>query len=145
MSQTALTSHGSPRDRQKAMFAAALERRMRAKGWQQSDLVRASGLSRDNISVYCRARSLPTPEKMAALARAFECSVDDLVPSLDESGAPSISFTQLANEPQWGHLLIDARVPFSIAADLMTLLSRAQDAVPAASGAGRAGSRRAQA
>lgn len=52
-------------------FAKKLINLMRDKNLNQSDLARKSGLTRDAISTYVRARSMPEPLNLAKLAKAL--------------------------------------------------------------------------
>ncbi|MGH8561273.1 MAG: helix-turn-helix domain-containing protein, partial [Nevskiales bacterium] len=51
------------------------------KGWNQSDLARASELGRDAISTYVRGRSFPDPKNLRKLADALGVAMDDLLPN----------------------------------------------------------------
>lgn len=44
---------------------------MRDNNLNQADLARKAGLTRDAISTYCRARSMPEPANLAKLAKAL--------------------------------------------------------------------------
>lgn len=62
-------------------FAARLLRARQRKNWSQADLVRASGLTKDSISKYHRAESLPHDYSLAKLADALGVKPGDLMPS----------------------------------------------------------------
>lgn len=52
-------------------FAKKLINLMRDKNLNQSDLARKAGLTRDAVSTYVRARSMPEPINLAKLAKAL--------------------------------------------------------------------------
>lgn len=52
-------------------FAKKLINLMRDKDLNQSDLARKAGLTRDAVSTYVRARSMPEPINLAKLAKAL--------------------------------------------------------------------------
>ena len=52
-------------------FAKRLIALMRDKNLNQTDLAKKSGLTRDAVSTYCRARSMPEPINLAKLAKAL--------------------------------------------------------------------------
>lgn len=52
-------------------FAKKLINLMRDKDLNQSDLARKAGLTRDAVSTYVRARSMPEPANLAKLANAL--------------------------------------------------------------------------
>lgn len=53
-------------------FAKKLINLMRDKDLNQSDLARKAGLTRDAVSTYVRARSMPEPINLAKLAKALD-------------------------------------------------------------------------
>lgn len=82
-------------------FASRLAARMHAKGWNQSDLARACAkhippikpgqrqaisLDRDMVSRYVRGLSVPGDVRLDILAKALECSREDLMPHGQGSG-----------------------------------------------------------
>jgi transcriptional regulator with XRE-family HTH domain len=83
----------TPADRVRAAFAKRLEKECADRNWNQSDLGREASkhlpngeeLSRDNISNYFRARALPKPGFLLAIAKAFNMRPEDLLP---ERGLP---------------------------------------------------------
>jgi transcriptional regulator with XRE-family HTH domain len=64
----------------KQAFARNLRREILDRGWNQSELARRSGLSRDNISTYMRASSFPSGENMAKLAKTLDTDPATLSP-----------------------------------------------------------------
>ena len=63
-------------------------------------------LSRNMLSHYCRAKHVPRPDKLDALARALECEPQDLMPpgsvqSLESSSGPELSMKRLSDKGYW--------------------------------------------
>jgi transcriptional regulator with XRE-family HTH domain len=56
----------------KERFASTLRTLVQARGWNQSDLGRESGIGRDCISGYVRAKNMPNTKHMDALASALQ-------------------------------------------------------------------------
>jgi transcriptional regulator with XRE-family HTH domain len=63
----------------KEAFARRLWRLMLNKGWNQAELGRRAGLSRDVIHSYVNAKSLPNQESLMGLARAFGVTAASLI------------------------------------------------------------------
>lgn len=74
-----------PKHMTKQEFGKRLYSLMLAKSWNQSELGRQSGLPRDSISTYVRGRSLPTPQNLEALAKAFGVESTELLPNYMEA------------------------------------------------------------
>lgn len=79
-------AHMVPKHLTKQEFSKRLYSLMLSKGWHQSELARQSGLKRDSISTYVRGRSLPTPQNIEALAKAFGIEPNTLLPNQMENG-----------------------------------------------------------
>lgn len=75
----------TPKHLTKEEFARRVYRLMVQRGWTQSDLARHAGLPRDAISVYVRAKSLPTPVNLAELAACFNMKPEELLPNIVET------------------------------------------------------------
>ncbi|MCQ4160834.1 helix-turn-helix transcriptional regulator [Roseomonas sp. GC11] len=75
-------SAGYPPDSIKAEVGRRIAERLRTKGWNQSDLAREAGIGRDNVSTYVRGKSLPGPKILAAIAKALDCTAEDLAPGI---------------------------------------------------------------
>lgn len=80
------TSADSPKDLAALEFARRLQKRMTDKGMNQSELARAATLhmvkgevTRDSISKYINAAFLPSPAKLAAIAKVLDCEPEELV------------------------------------------------------------------
>lgn len=120
-----------PKHLAKEEFARRLNTLMREKGWRQADFARASGLTRNSISVYLRGDSLPSPDSLRALAKALEVDPDHLLPNYKESAIdrdnPQIEFRVSPSDPKSAWLRINRLVSTSLAIKIMGLLE-AEDA-----------------
>jgi transcriptional regulator with XRE-family HTH domain len=70
-------------DPDKEAFGKHLHRLMVAKGMKQSDLARAVGMARNNISTYITGKSFPSRDSLEKLALALGISADELLPEHD--------------------------------------------------------------
>jgi plasmid maintenance system antidote protein VapI len=64
----------------KVKFGERVYRAMADKGWRQSDLARAAGITRDHISRYITGRSFPTESSLKSLAQALDTTPEELLP-----------------------------------------------------------------
>jgi transcriptional regulator with XRE-family HTH domain len=123
----------APYEAAKAEFARRLQTAMIAKGWHQSELARrASGymprgeqITRDMVSKYIRAFTLPSPKALEALAKAVGKKADELLPTRGVSAAadhPAFDIRGLEGGNAW--LRINQAVPMSVALKIMELLNR---------------------
>lgn len=102
-----------PDKEMKQAFARKLYQLNLKKGWNQSDLAREASnaaergetVSRDNVSTYMRAASLPTEPKLKALAKALGVEPRDLLPT----------FIPAADGPRFG--FADEIPPFEMTVD----------------------------
>lgn len=62
----------TPKAVTKQEFGRRLLARLIEKGWNQSDLARATGIGKDSISGYIRGRSFPRPDKVHTICSALE-------------------------------------------------------------------------
>lgn len=83
-------------------FAKRLINLLRDRNMNQSDLARAAGLTRDAVSTYVRARSMPEPINLAKIAKAL--GVEPSFFLLKVGGGP----TQTSNSPQSPRSIIPA-------------------------------------
>jgi transcriptional regulator with XRE-family HTH domain len=70
---------GAPASAIRKEFAKRLQDALIEKGWRQSDLARAMGVGRDNISKYINARVLPLPPALESMAKALGKEPQDLL------------------------------------------------------------------
>lgn len=63
---------------ERAEFAKKLVKILRQKGMNQSELARAMGFSRDAVSSWVRARSMPEPKNLIMLADVLGTTVEEL-------------------------------------------------------------------
>lgn len=110
----------------KQEFGRKLFQLMVAKGWNQSDLGRASDLGRDSISNYVNGKSFPTPIARTKLAKALNIAPDELLPNgimqAMEDEIPAVSMTQAAGYPGRAWLRINRMVSFGAAAKVIDLI-----------------------
>lgn len=116
----------------KQEFAKRLQSKLTAKHYNQSDLARAASkflpkgkeLTRDLVSNYVRGLNLPRPPILAALAKALDCDVEDLLPlgsvNTVDSDGPTVQAKTLENGAMW--LKINAVVPMNRALKILALL-----------------------
>jgi transcriptional regulator with XRE-family HTH domain len=112
-------------------FGTHLYRLMVAKGWRQSDLARAAGLPRNNISTYIRGRSYPARETLHKLAEALAIPIDELLPEHDilpvRGQLPAeLELRVSADRPDLAFLAIRRWVPLAIASRVIALVSGGQ-------------------
>ena len=60
-------------------FARRLRKKMAMKGITQVRLSELTGISQQLLSLYTQGKSLPSAQKVSALAKALGCSVNDLI------------------------------------------------------------------
>lgn len=117
----------SNRNTTKEEFAKALYERMANKGWNQSQLARYSGLNRDAVSTYIRARSTPSPDNLAKLANTLGCKPEELMANYFEAAAaeqPSkLELREVHGEDGYMWLKVNMRVPKDVAAKVFWLLN----------------------
>jgi transcriptional regulator with XRE-family HTH domain len=69
------------REQAKQVLARNIKRAIIDKGITPAELARRAGLTRDNISTYMRASSLPTEDSLKRLARALGKTPEELLPN----------------------------------------------------------------
>ena len=60
-------------------FARRLRKKMAMKGITQVRLSELTGISQPLLSLYVQGKSLPSAQKVSSLAKALNCSVNDLI------------------------------------------------------------------
>ena len=131
VSKAAMKSPLVPKHLAKEEFARRLYQLMKDKEWKQADFARASGLTRNSISVYLRGDSLPNRDSLKSLAKALGVEPDHLLPNYKESAIdrdnPQIEFRVSPSDPKSAWLRINRLVSTSLAIKIMALLE-AEDA-----------------
>lgn len=116
----------TPRSLSKQEFAARLYNLMVSRGWNQSELSRQAGVARDNVSRYIRAVSLPTPQALEGLARAFNLSPAELLPNVAISAIdedqPAFEMKSSVNSPGVVMLRINRLVSMSSAVKIAEII-----------------------
>ena len=116
-----------PRHLSKQEFGRRLEKFMAAKKWNQSDLARHTGMSRNNISVYINGRSYPSESNLVKLAKALGVTPDELLPNRAEfairgEANPDISMRASIGDPGHSWLIVNRLVSTGLAAKIMVML-----------------------
>jgi transcriptional regulator with XRE-family HTH domain len=115
-----------PRHLSKLEFGERLHKLAMSRGLNQSDLARATGLTRDNISTYILGKSLPTAANLKALADFFQMSVEELLPNRVEEkieAAPtSFEIKTSATSPNKAWLRVNRLVRLSTAVKIAELI-----------------------
>jgi transcriptional regulator with XRE-family HTH domain len=111
----------------KQEFARRLYTRMSDKNLIQADLARLTGLSRNNISTYIRGASFPTRESLVKLAKALDCSTDELLPNFRQGAIqneqqPDISMQASVADPGRSWLVINRLVSTSAAIQILKII-----------------------
>jgi transcriptional regulator with XRE-family HTH domain len=114
-------------------FAKNLQNALNGKGWNQSELARrmapylkSSRIGRDNISKYLRAKVLPLPHVLEAMAKVLEMESRDLLSSratraTAEEHTP-IHLRDLGDDRAWLEIHISQELPWSTALKVIGLL-----------------------
>lgn len=121
------TADMAPRELTKQEFGRRLMALMLSKGWNQSELARASGLGRDAVSTYIRGVSFPEPKNLHKLAKALDMEASALLPNavvraMDSDSAPMLEIRQAAGHPDKVWVRVNRMVSFDIAARIFDVL-----------------------
>lgn len=107
-------------------FGRRLAALMMDKGWNQSDLARASGLGRDSISTYIRGRTFPEPKNLRKLADALGTTAHDLLPNAAmtamEAETPALEIRQAHGHTDRVFIRINQLVTLEQAARIFEIL-----------------------
>jgi transcriptional regulator with XRE-family HTH domain len=127
----------APYEAMRVEFARRLQQAMIQKGWHQSELARQASklmprgqaITRDMVSKYIRAQTLPSPKSLDALARVLGKKPDDMLPSRGVSPAvadhPSFDMRGLQDGNVW--LRVNQAVSMNQALKIMGILKDEQD------------------
>lgn len=114
----------APPDAVRIEWAKRLQARMLDKGWNQSELARRSGLSRDNISNYIAKGRIPSPVHLAKIAKALGCKADELLPMRGmprvDDRAPALDVRATGPDRVW--LRVNQECDIQVAMQIMGLL-----------------------
>lgn len=112
----------------KLEFARRLYRLMLERGWNQSELARNSGLTRDAISTYMTGKSLPTNQSVIQLAQALGVEPIEILPNIVENAIeqdiPSLELRVSNNEPGKAWLRINRLVTMPAATAIVDILNK---------------------
>lgn len=120
----------------RAAFGAKLDRILREKGWNQSDLARQASrhlpegkkFRRDNVSNYVTGRALPSPLSLDAMARALRMRPEDLLPeraATDRAPDTPIGLSDAGGGQ--ANLRLDVRLPWDVALKVLDLVNTSRD------------------
>lgn len=111
----------------KEQFGRRVYRLMTEKGMRQSDLARASDLTRDSISQYVRGQQFPSPHSLGKLAKALEVEPDDLLPNHMHAAiredSPTLEFKISSADSRKALLRVNRLVKPETAAKVVALLA----------------------
>lgn len=132
---TAVPEGLRPKHLTKQEFATRLLNAINKRGWSQSQLAReatlkspnGAAISRDNVSTYVRASSLPSPAKVVALAAALGMDPNELLPNyaegaIAEDTAPAFSMRTAHNAPGVAWVQVNRLVTVETATRIAKLL-----------------------
>lgn len=63
----------------KKEFARRLRKKIAMRGITQTNISELTGISQPLLSLYVQGKSLPSAQKVSSLAKALNCSVNDLI------------------------------------------------------------------
>jgi transcriptional regulator with XRE-family HTH domain len=116
----------APKHLTKQEFGRRLYSMLLAKGWNQSEMARRSGLPRDSISVYVRGKSLPTPASLKALSEALDVPPEELLPNHIESAIdednPSLEIKTSVGAPNLAWVRMNRAVSLKTALRIAEML-----------------------
>lgn len=117
----------TPKHLTKQEFGRRVYQHMLGKGWTQSELSRKADIPRDSISVYVRGRSMPTPQNLEKLAKAFGVTADDLLPNHTETAIvdeenPAFEMKVSTAAPGMAWLRVNRMVSMSTAVKIAAIL-----------------------
>lgn len=111
----------------KQEFARRLRSQILQRDWNQSDLARAAGLTRDSVSSYLRGLVLPQPLSLDRLAKALGVTPDYLLPEVAVAAVdlenPAFDLKVSASQPDQAWLRINRQVSFATAARISEMLA----------------------
>jgi transcriptional regulator with XRE-family HTH domain len=118
----------APKAISKQEFGRRLHSLLIQKGWNQSDLARASGIGKDSISGYIRGRSFPGPNKLQELADAMGMPKEKLLPNslqaaMDEE-LPAVELRQAVGHGNRVWLRVNRQMSFAAAVRIIAEIER---------------------
>lgn len=115
-----------PKHMTKKEFGRRVYNLMMARGWNQSELGRQADLPRDSISTYIRGKTLPTPQKLEALAKALNVKPEELLPNHTESAIdeenPAFEMKVSGSAPGMAWIRVNRLVSMATAIKIADLL-----------------------
>lgn len=116
----------TPKHLTKQDFGRRLYKEIMQRGWNQSELARQAGLTRDSVSTYIRGRAFPTPKSLQALAEALGLRPADLLPNAMEGAVdaddPAFEMRSSPAAPGFAWLRVNQLVSFGAATRIAEIL-----------------------
>ena len=109
----------------KERLSSNIRRLLVARGWNQSDLARHSGVGTDNISRYLKGKYVPNAKHLGKLADALGVVASDLYGE-QESDEYAVEFRVLREDPSQALVKLNQVMPTEIAVQIVTLVNRAR-------------------
>lgn len=107
----------------KRNVAHFLTTKMVERGWTQSELARRADLPRDGISTYVRAKTLPGKVAQAKLAKALDCTIEELTGTAPKASSAGISLLIDDTNPSIAHLRVSQSVPTELGLRIVAMLT----------------------
>jgi transcriptional regulator with XRE-family HTH domain len=120
-------------------FGRRLEKLMLAKGYTQSDLARRANdrmigednqVGRYSINAYVKGRSVPSKQRLIAIAEALECDISELLPATEAELPVGEHLTVRATGHGRMLVSLERKVTLATAAAILQLLESDKDAQP---------------
>lgn len=110
-------------------FGQRVYRLMIAKGWNQAELSRRAGLTRDSISTYIRGLTYPSAVSVSKLASALGVDTEQLMPNhiehAIEKDDPSFEMKISTVDHGRAWVRLNRLLPTSVAVQIVTLIEAA--------------------
>ena len=128
---------GATPDAIRVVFARKLQAAMSEKGLTQTELARRvvplvknTKVGRSNINKYVRAKVLPQPPVLEAIAKVLEMRVTDLLPARPSSAVeehPPLTMRTMPDDPNMTWIQINMAVPWKKALKVVAMLKSNDD------------------
>lgn len=124
----------SPKDLTKEEFGQRLYQRLISKGWNQSDLAKHAGISRDAVSTYVRGASFPSDDNLAKLATALGIPQNELLPNANSEVPPhdgsELEFKVCPTNPDLTYVRFKRLLPTDLALQIFHLIRESDKEQP---------------
>jgi transcriptional regulator with XRE-family HTH domain len=118
-----------PKNAAKQIFKNKIYEHILDRGWNNSDMARAAGISRDDVHRYVKGISLPTEGKLRAIAKVMRIEPEELLPNFIAS-TPSADLprTSLTEENGEAWLIINRAVRLETGLAILGMLRKDDEA-----------------